>query len=145
MSSMHLDLTTGLWMAFRTTKKSMWECYFQMAAEQKKPEAFPSRCESVKPCLLGWADVRGRQMGTWSSTFCRLASDGKESIIRFVLMSLLHLASNFLVPIGISWWETLVEEDKSYHRKPLLPSAPWEHELPSLRYGGSWNHTIGHL
>lgn len=124
MSSVHLDPTTGLWMAFkkREGEKKMWECYFQMVGEQKKPGAFSPHCESMKHCLLVRADAHSQQMGTWSLGFCCLASDGKkkkggkkktqrDQVCPDVL---LHLASNLLVPFGKSWWETLVGEDKSF-------------------------------
>lgn len=130
-------------------EKRMWECYFQMVGEQKKPWAFSSHCESMKPCLLVRADAHSQQMGTWSLGFLPLwppmakqkekkkEGGGKNPRDQVCPDVLLHLASNVLLPFGKSWWETLVGEDKSYHRKPPLLSAPWERHLPSLRYTGA--------
>lgn len=70
-------------------------------------------------------------LGLWWQKKKEVGGGGWDDVCPDVL---LYLASNVLLPFGKSWWETLVGEDKSYHRKPPLLSAPWECHLSSLRY-----------
>lgn len=96
--------------------------FFSDGGGTEEPQGISPRCESVKSCLLGQADARRLQMGTFVLKFLlyglRLTV---KNLNQFCSDSVAHTAPG--LSFSSPQWEILMgntlRRDKRHHRKPL--------------------------